>query len=73
MMTRPTPCEEGDFFFDVDLAKWVTSVLNMLIAVVGKESLLGLILRQTKTEITSLVRDEQATPIQQHEQWFGNN
>jgi hypothetical protein len=31
----------------------------MLIAVVGRESLLGLILRQTRSEIVSLVRDEE--------------
>jgi hypothetical protein len=33
----------------------------MLIAVVGRDSLLGLILRQARSEITSLIRDEQPT------------
>ncbi len=37
----------------------MVGVLSMLIAVVGKDSLLGLILRQTCAEINSLVRDEQ--------------
>jgi hypothetical protein len=39
-------------------AKWVARVLTMLIAVVGRESLLGLILRQTRSEISSIVADE---------------
>lgn len=34
-------------FFNLPHAKWVVGVLSMLIAVVGKDSLLGLILRQT--------------------------
>lgn len=36
-------------------AKWVIGVLSMLIAVVGKDNLLGLILRQTRSEIKSLL------------------
>jgi hypothetical protein len=52
-MTREAP------FFNVAQAKWVVGVLSMLVAVVGKESLLGLLLRQTRFEITSLVRDEE--------------
>ena len=72
MIPRSTPCEEVEFF-SLDLAKWVISVLSMLISVVGNESLLGLILRQTRSEIASLVRDEQATPIPPDEQWFRNN
>jgi hypothetical protein len=31
----------------------------MLIAVVGRDSLLGLILRQTRSEIVSILRDEE--------------
>jgi hypothetical protein len=50
-------CE--DSFFSLAHAKWVVGVLSMLIAVGGRESLLGLILRQTRSEITSIVRDEE--------------
>jgi hypothetical protein len=49
-------------FFNLPHAKWVLGVLSMLIAVVGRESLLGLILRQTRAEINSLVRDEEPNP-----------
>ncbi len=54
-----TPSHETPFV-NVSHARWVTRVLNMLIAVVGRESLLGLILRQTRTEIGSIVPDEKA-------------
>ena len=53
-------------FFSVPVAQWV-------IAVVGKESLLGLILRQTRSEITSLVRDEQGSQEFHRDEWFKNN
>jgi hypothetical protein len=46
-------------FFNLQLAKWVIGMLGVLIRVVGKESLLGLMLRQTRSEIASLVRDEE--------------
>jgi hypothetical protein len=54
--TNTSSCEPS--FFNLSHAQWVVRVLSMLIAVVGKESLLGLILRQTRSEITSIVRDE---------------
>jgi hypothetical protein len=38
-------------------ARWLVGVLSMLIAVVGADSLLGLLLRQTRCEIRSLTRD----------------
>ena len=47
-------------FFNLPQAKWVAGVLSMLIAVVGRDSLLGLLLRQTRSEINSLVRDEES-------------
>jgi len=45
-------------FFNLPHARWVVSVLNMLVAVVGRDSLLGLLLRQTRSEIESIIRDE---------------
>lgn len=45
-------------FFNLSQAKWVVGVLSMLIAVVGKDSLLGLLLRQTRSEINTVIRDE---------------
>jgi hypothetical protein len=60
-MARANASVDDVSFFNLPHAKWVVGVLSMLIAVVGKESLLGLILRQTRAEITSLIRDEQPT------------
>ena len=61
-MARVHPSSEEASFFSLPHAKWVIGVLSMLIAVVGKESLLGLILRQTRSEINSIVRDEEPDP-----------
>jgi hypothetical protein len=60
-------------FFDVRLAKWVLGVLAMLIAVVGKESLVGLILRQTRAEIASLVHDEEHGLNSSKDAWYMDN
>lgn len=50
-------------FFNVAQAKWVIGVLGMLVAVVGKDSLLGLVLRQTRYEINSLIQDERPSAV----------
>jgi hypothetical protein len=34
----------------------------MVVAVVGRDTLLGLILRQTRSEIASIIRDEAPSP-----------
>jgi hypothetical protein len=47
-------------FFSLPQAKWVVGVLSMAIAVVGRETLLGLILRQARSEVAGIVRDEEA-------------
>jgi hypothetical protein len=58
-MARANGPSEEESFFSLPQAKWVVGVLSMLIAVVGRESLLGLILRQTRSEISSIVRNEE--------------
>jgi hypothetical protein len=58
-MAAVRPPSGDDSFFSISQAKWVLGVLSMLIAVVGRESLLGLILRQTRSEIASIVRNEE--------------
>jgi hypothetical protein len=55
------------------MAKSVIGVLGMLVTLVGQESLLGLILRQTRSEIASLVNDEQRTADCPRDQWFKYN
>ena len=48
-------------YFNSPHADWVARVLTMLIAVVGRESLLGQILRQTRSEIASVARGAEPT------------
>ena len=55
--TRETTNYSG--FVNVRQARWLVGVLGMLIAVVGKDSLLGLILGQTRREVSSLVEAEE--------------
>jgi hypothetical protein len=57
-MARAKPPSGEESFFSLSHARWVLGVLSMVIAVVGRDSLLGLILRQTRSEIASIVRDE---------------
>jgi hypothetical protein len=61
-MIRKNTSSDEDSFFNIAHARWVIGVLSMLIAVVGKESLVGLLLRQTRREIDSLIQDEQPSP-----------
>ena len=61
-MVRAYVQQDDAFSFSVPQARWVLAVLNMAVAVVGRESLLGLILRQTRSEVASLVRDEEPAP-----------
>lgn len=72
MIQKHRPSEDIDFF-NVSMAKWVIGVLGMLIAVVREETLLGLILRQTRSEIAGLVRDEEPRASHPKEEWFRNN
>jgi hypothetical protein len=61
-MARLNRSGEETPFFNLSHARWVVGVLNMLIAVVGRDSLLGLILRQARSEITSVIHDEAPSP-----------
>jgi hypothetical protein len=60
-------------FFSLPQAKWVVGVLSMLIAVVGRDSLLGLMLRQTHAEINGIVRDEEPDAGRARQASFKNN
>jgi hypothetical protein len=59
MRAKPVPPDDEPPFFNLKQARWVIGILGFLIGVVGKESLIGLILRQTRAEIISLVRGEE--------------
>jgi hypothetical protein len=62
-----------DSFFNIAHARWVVGVLGMLIAVVGKDSLVGLLLRQTRREIDSLIQDEEPIPAVQRAARYKEN
>jgi uncharacterized membrane protein len=61
-MRRANSPSDEEGFFSLPQARWVIGVLSMLIAVVGRDSLLGLILRQTRSEIRSIVQEEEPGP-----------
>ena len=58
-MARMHAIHEEALPFDLPQARWLVGVLGMLIAVVGKSSLLGLILGQARSEVRSLLRDQE--------------
>jgi hypothetical protein len=72
-MARPNPSANAAPFFNLGHARWVVGVLNMLIAVVGRDSLLGLILRQTRSEIASVIHDEAPDPVASRAAHFRDN
>jgi len=72
-MIRSSKLADETDFFNLRLAKWVIGVLGMLIAVVGDESLVGLILRQTRCDLSGLVRDEEQRPETSRDTWYLNN
>ena len=60
-------------FVNVRQARWLVGVLSMLIAVVGKDSLLGLILGQTRREVASLVEAEEEGQAMRGTGWHLTN
>jgi hypothetical protein len=72
MVKKNTPGEDASFF-NIAHARWVIGVLSMLIAVVGKESLVGLLLRQTRREIDSLIQDEEPSASVQRAAHYQDN
>ena len=72
-MARTNPPADESSFFNLAHARWALGVLSMAIAVVGRDSLLGLILRQTRSEIASIVRDEDSSPATAKAACFENN
>jgi hypothetical protein len=54
-------------------ARWLVGVLGLLVAVVGKETLLGLILGQARVEIGSLIQHSEAEQASFAENCYLNN
>jgi hypothetical protein len=72
-MAAVNTSSQKNSIFNLSHAKWVARVLGMLIAVVGRDSLLGIILRQTRSEIGSIVQDEEPSPAAAKAACFKNN
>ena len=72
MMWKEKPSDE-EAFFNIAHARWVVGVLGMLIAVVGKNSLLGLLLQQTRREIDGVIQDEEPIPAVQRAARYRDN
>jgi hypothetical protein len=58
MVARMHPSRDDAPFLDVRHAKWAVGVLKLVIAVVGQDSLVGIIVRQARAELVSVLRDE---------------
>ena len=57
MLPKSDSAKTQTAVFNVKQARWLCGVLNMLIGVVGKESLLGMILGQARGEMGVMVLD----------------
>jgi hypothetical protein len=54
-------------FLNLRHARWAIGVLKLVVAVVGEDSLVGLIVRQARSELVSVLRDEQGMTFKTHE------
>jgi hypothetical protein len=67
MVARMQSSREEVPFLNFRHARWAIGVLKLVIAVVGDESLVGLIVRQARSELVSVLRDEQENEFKPHE------
>jgi hypothetical protein len=67
MVARMHTSREEVPFLNLRHARWAVGVLKLVIAVVGEESLVGLIIRQARAELVSVLRDEQGSTFKPHE------
>ena len=67
MVARMHTSRDEDPFLNLRHARWAVGVLKLIIAVVGEDSLVGLIVRQARAEIVSVLRDEQQVALKPHE------
>jgi hypothetical protein len=67
MVARMQSSRDEVPFLNLRHARWAVGVLKLVIAVVGEESLVGLIVRQARSELVSVLRDEQETEVKPHE------
>jgi hypothetical protein len=67
MVARMHASKDEVPFLNVRHAKWAVGVLKLVIAVVGEDSLVGLIVRQARSELVSVLRDEQEVTLKPYE------
>ncbi len=60
MVARMHPSRDDAPFLNIRHAKWAVGVLKLVAAVVGEDSLVGIIVRQARAELVSVLRDERA-------------
>ena len=63
MVARMQSSREEVPFLNFRHARWAIGVLKLVIAVVGDESLVGLIVRQARSELVSVLRDTDEVSI----------
>jgi len=67
MVARMHTSQDEVPFLNLRHARWAVGVLKLIIAVVGEDSLVGLIVRQARSELVSVLRDEQEVALKPHE------
>jgi hypothetical protein len=67
MVARMQTSRDEAPFLNLRHARWAVGVLKLVVAVVGEDSLVGLIVRQARSELVSVLRDEQGTSFKPHE------
>ena len=67
MVARMHTSKDEVPFLNLRHARWAVGVLKLVIAVVGEDSLVGLIVRQARAELVSVLRDEEDVAFKPHE------
>jgi hypothetical protein len=67
MVARMQSSRDEEPFLNLRHARWAVGVLKLVIAVVGEDSLVGLIVRQARCELVSVLRDEEPATFKPHE------
>jgi hypothetical protein len=67
MVARMHTSQDEVPFLNLRHARWAVGVLKLIIAVVGEDSLVGLIVRQARAELVSVLRDEHQVGLKPHE------
>ena len=67
MVARMHASKDEVPFLNLRHARWAIGVLKLIVTVVGEDSLVGLIVRQARAELVSVLRDEDNVGLRPHE------